>query len=120
MRVLAQQQARAGDDGGRRRVERCHQPGDLLAAHRIDVEPGLCRVGAEIGILHKCEGQAKCGSCHIFVQEGRKGLSKIAREENEKLDSIVGVGSKSRLACQAKVLGTENITIELLGFGSGL
>lgn len=71
-------------------------------------------------ITHKCEGQAQCGSCHIFVQEGRKGLSKIAREENEKLDSIVGVGSKSRLACQAKILGTENIKVELLGFGSGL
>ena len=77
-------------------------------------------LGAEIGILHKCEGQAKCGSCHIFVQEGRKGLSKTAREENERLDSIVGVGSKSRLACPAKVLGTENITIELLGFSSGI
>lgn len=77
-------------------------------------------LGAEIGIQHKCEGQAKCGSCHIFVQEGRKGISKIARAENEKLDAIVGVGSKSRLACQATVLGTENIKIELLGFGSGL
>ena len=77
-------------------------------------------LGAEIAIPHKCEGQAKCGSCHIFVQEGRKGLSKVAREENEKLDGIVGVGSKSRLACQAKVLGTENVTIDLLGFGSGL
>jgi 2Fe-2S ferredoxin len=54
------------------------------------------------------------------VQEGRKGLSKIAREENERLDTIVGIGSKSRLACQAKVLGTENITIELLSFGSGV
>lgn len=77
-------------------------------------------LGANIEIPHKCEGNAKCGSCHIFVHEGRKGLSKIAREENERLDSIVGVGSKSRLACQAKVLGTENIKIELLGFGSGL
>ncbi len=77
-------------------------------------------LGAEIGIPHKCEGQAKCGSCHIYVQEGRKGLSKIAREENEKLDAIVGVSSKSRLACQTKVLGTENVKIELLGFGSGL
>lgn len=75
---------------------------------------------AEEAIAHKCEGQAQCGSCHIFVQEGRKGISKVAREENEKLDSIVGVGSKSRLACQAKVLGTENIKIELLGFGSGM
>ncbi|HZR73767.1 2Fe-2S iron-sulfur cluster-binding protein [Bradyrhizobium sp.] len=96
----------------------------LPAGKTIEVGEGTtilaALLGAEIGILHKCEGQAKCGSCHIFVQEGRKGLSKIAREENEKLDSIVGVSSKSRLACQAKVLGTENITIELLGFGSGL
>ena len=77
-------------------------------------------LGAEMEIPHKCEGKAKCGSCHIFVQEGRKGLSKIAREENERLDAIVGVGSKSRLACQSVVLGTENIKIELLGFGSGI
>ena len=43
-------------------------------------------------------------------------MSKIGREENEKLDSIVGVGSKSRLACQATVLGTEDITLEVLSF----
>lgn len=57
---------------------------------------------------------------HIFVHEGRKGVSKITREENEKLDAIVGVGSKSRLACFATILGTENVKVELLGFGSGL
>lgn len=76
-------------------------------------------LSADVALTHKCEGKASCGTCHIFVHEGRKGLSKVAREENEKLDSIVGVGSKSRLACQAKVLGTENVKIELLGFGSG-
>ncbi len=57
---------------------------------------------------------------HLFVHEGRKGLSKVSREENEKLDAIVGVGSKSRLACYATVLGTEDIKVELLGFSSGL
>lgn len=77
-------------------------------------------LAAEESLSHNCEGKAACGTCHIFVHEGRKGLSKIAREENEKLDTIVGVGSKSRLACQAKVLGTENIKVELLGFGSGM
>lgn len=77
-------------------------------------------LGAEMEIPHKCDGQAKCGSCHIYVQEGKKGISKIAREENERLDTIVGIGSKSRLACQAKVLGTENVTVELLSFGSGV
>lgn len=64
---------------------------------------------------HKCEGKAECGSCHIFVTAGRKTLSKIQRAENEKLDSIVGVSSNSRLACQAKI-GSEDITVELLGF----
>lgn len=68
-------------------------------------------------IQHKCDGKAQCGSCHIYVQEGRKSVSKIQRTENEKLDSIVGVGSKSRLACQV-MLGNENISIELLGFSS--
>jgi ferredoxin, 2Fe-2S len=76
-------------------------------------------LGAEMDIQHKCDGNAKCGSCHIYVQEGRKGVSKIARAENERLDTIVGIGSKSRLACQATVLGTEDIKIELLSFGSG-
>lgn len=75
-------------------------------------------LSADETLSHKCDGNASCGTCHIFLLEGRKGVSKIAREENEKLDAIVGVGSKSRLACQAKVLGTENIKIELLGFDS--
>lgn len=69
-------------------------------------------------ITHKCDGQAQCGSCHIYIQEGRKSVSKIQKPEHEKLDSIIGVGSKSRLACQV-LLGNENISIELLGFSSG-
>lgn len=67
-------------------------------------------------IQHNCDGKATCGTCHIFLLEGRKGVTKIGREENERLDSIVGVGSKSRLACQATVLGTEDITLEVLSF----
>lgn len=66
-------------------------------------------------IPHKCDSKAECGSCHLFVQEGRKSLSKIQRSENDKLDTLVGVGSKSRLACQA-VLGDEPVTVELLTF----
>lgn len=60
---------------------------------------------------HKCSD-----ACHIFVLEGRKGLSRITPEENSRLDTIVGVGSKSRLACQATVLGTEDVTVEILSF----
>jgi 2Fe-2S ferredoxin len=64
-------------------------------------------------IVSKCGGEAKCDACHVFVTVGRKSLSKIQRNENEKLDGIVGVSSNSRLACQA-VLGEEAITVELL------
>ena len=39
--------------------------------------------------------------------------------ENAKLDSIIGVSGKSRLACQATLLGTEPVTVELLGALSG-
>jgi 2Fe-2S ferredoxin len=76
-------------------------------------------LASSTAILHKCNGKAECGSCHIYVHEGRKALSKIGSAENAKLDSIVGVGSKSRLACQARI-GAESVTIELLGFSSGL
>jgi len=64
---------------------------------------------------HKCGGEAKCGACHVYVPEGRKTLTKIQRLENEKLDTIVGVATPSRLACQARI-GTENITVEILSF----
>ena len=66
-------------------------------------------------IISKCGGQAKCGACHIFVLEGRKGVSKMTKLENEKLDTIVGVGSKSRLACQTR-FGSEPVTVEVLSF----
>ncbi|OIQ86313.1 2Fe-2S ferredoxin [mine drainage metagenome] len=69
-------------------------------------------LAAGASVAHKCEGKAECGSCHIFVTEGRKSLSKPQRLENEKLDATVGVGSKSRLACQA-ILGEEDVTIEI-------
>jgi len=67
-------------------------------------------------LLDRQKGDKDGSYSHIFVQEGRKGLSKTTREENEKLDAIVGVGSKSRLASHVTVLGTENVTVELLGF----
>jgi len=47
--------------------------------------------------------------------EGRKSVSKMTPLENERLDSIVGVGSKSRLACQVR-FGAENVTVEVLSF----
>jgi ferredoxin, 2Fe-2S len=65
-------------------------------------------------LVSKCGGEAQCGACHLSVTEGRKGVTKLTPAENAKLDTIVGVGSKSRLACQVTLLGTEPVTVELL------
>jgi 2Fe-2S ferredoxin len=70
-------------------------------------------------LVTKCGGKASCGGCHIFLTGGRKGISKMTPEENAKLDTIVGIGSKSRLACQMTILGTEPVSVELLGALSG-
>lgn len=94
-------------------------PDGLIA----DVEPGTnllkALIDAGAKLASKCGGEAKCGACHLFVVEGRKGLTKLTPAENAKLDTIVGVGSKSRLACQATITGTEPVTVELLGALSG-
>jgi ferredoxin, 2Fe-2S len=95
----------------------------LPTGNTIEVIAGSSILQALLGvgenIPHKCDSKADCGSCHIFVHDGRKTVSRMQRAENERLDTIVGIGSKSRLACQT-IIGTENITIELLGFSSGL
>ncbi len=70
-------------------------------------------------IASKCGGKASCGACHVFLVEGRKGVNRLTPDENAKLDTIVGIGSKSRLACQMTLLGTEPVTVELLGALSG-
>jgi 2Fe-2S ferredoxin len=75
-------------------------------------------VAAGEKLVSQCGGEARCGACHVFVTEGRKSVSKMTPIENGKLDTIVGVGSKSRLACQV-LMGAEPVTVELLGALSG-
>lgn len=70
-------------------------------------------------LVSKCGGNASCGGCHLFLTGGRKGVSKMTPAENAKLDTLIGIGSKSRLACQITSLGTEPVTVELLGALSG-
>ena len=82
----------------------------LQAAAGSSILAALLAGGEDIA--HKCEGKAECGSCHIFVLEGRKSLSRIQPVENAKLDAMVGVGSKSRLACQT-IIGEEDVAIEI-------
>jgi len=95
------------------------QPAGLVA----DIVAGSNLLQAIIAaggkLASQCGGEAQCGACHVFVTEGRKGLSRTTPAENAKLDTLVGVSGKSRLACQATLLGSEAVTVELLGALSG-
>lgn len=86
----------------------------------VQVSEGMTILAALLSagekVTHKCDGKAACGECHVFVLEGRKGVSRISADENSKLDMMVGIGSKSRLACQATLLGTEDVVVEVLSF----
>lgn len=91
----------------------------LPAGITTEAAPGTTLLAAlkaaGAAIMSKCGGKGECSACHLYVQEGRKSLSKIQKAENELLDAMVGVSSKSRLACQA-TLGEEPVTVELLSF----
>jgi 2Fe-2S ferredoxin len=91
----------------------------LPAGTTVEVAEGItileALLAAEQKVPSKCGGEAKCGACHVYVTEGRKSVSKMQRAENERLDTIIGIGSRSRLACQTKI-GSENVTVELLTF----
>ncbi len=89
----------------------------MPAGTSYEAESGITLLEAlsRNGVMtHQCDngGKVCLNQCHVSVLEGRKSLSKVQRTENERLDQIVGVGSKSRLACQA-VLGEEAVTVEL-------
>jgi ferredoxin, 2Fe-2S len=94
----------------------------LPSGQTFDAAPGTTLlqaiVAAAVPIDIKCGGNAGCGACHVFVHEGRKSVSRLTPAENAKLDTLVGVGSKSRLACQV-VLGQEPVTVEVPGALSG-
>lgn len=62
-----------------------------------------------------CGGEGGCEASHVFIHEGKKSLSKTEKTEHGRLDAMIGVGSKSRLACQAK-MGKEDVTVEIISF----
>lgn len=60
-----------------------------------------------------CGGRARCAVCLVQVLRGGRGLSKVQKEERDRLAKITGKAAHSRLSCQA-VLAGHRVTIELL------
>ena len=77
------------------------KPGSLLdiaLAHGIELE-------------HNCGGSCACTTCHVIVREGEGNLSGMEEDEEDRLDTAVGLTIRSRLGCQAVVKG--DVTVEI-------
>jgi 2Fe-2S ferredoxin len=65
-----------------------------------------------IHLEHNCGGSCACTTCHVIVREGETNLTEIAEDEEDRLDTAVGLTIRSRLGCQAVVRG--DVVVEIL------
>jgi ferredoxin len=66
----------------------------------------------EMKVLQACGGQARCATCHVYIQEGMDLLSPICPQERLTLSFIATCRPSSRLACQARVLA-DGVVVEV-------
>ncbi|MCU0727657.1 MAG: 2Fe-2S iron-sulfur cluster-binding protein [Planctomycetes bacterium] len=58
-----------------------------------------------IHIEHACGGFCACSTCHVIVEEGMAALSDKQDDEEDRLDTAVGLTLRSRLSCQCELRG---------------
>lgn len=64
-----------------------------------------------VPMQHACGGFCACATCQIELKSGDTALSPMEDMEKERLDSSYGTTLRSRLGCQAKLLG--DVTVEI-------
>ncbi len=80
---------------------------DLATAHDIDID-------------HACGGVCACSTCHVVIREGFDSCGEAEESEEDMLDKAPGVGSRSRLACQARPNGSANLVVEIPSWNRNL
>ena len=65
-----------------------------------------------IRMEHNCGGNCACTTCHVILKEEAENLSPIESDEEDRLDTAVGLTLRSRLGCQAIVQG--DVVVEIV------
>jgi len=66
----------------------------------------------DLKVLMACGGKGLCSTCHVYIKDGMDRLTSPTDREERTLGMITGANPRSRLACQARVLG-EGVVVEL-------
>jgi len=74
----------------------------------IDAKPGVSlmqniRDGGFDELQALCGGCCSCATCHVYIDPGFAGLSKMSEDENDLLDTSDHRNTQSRLSCQVPV-----------------
>jgi 2Fe-2S ferredoxin len=85
----------------------------------VEIRPGqtILQAAKQAGAPEgdRCGGVCACSTCHVYVTKGFSALSEIEDEEFDILDKAFDVRSTSRLGCQAKLEGDEDLEVEISG-----
>ena len=65
----------------------------------------------DISIQHACGGFCACTTCHCEVLAGSSNLEVADNDEIERLEVMEERTEKSRLGCQAKVIGDVTVRV---------
>ena len=80
-----------------------------LKDHKVDVSESESLLEIlereNVNVKKICGGRGLCATCHIYVVNGKKGLSLPTDREKMTLSILTGAQENSRLACQCKVVG---------------
>jgi ferredoxin, 2Fe-2S len=73
--------------------------------HELDPKVGTALMfqlrPLKVGVIGLCNGNAACGTCHVYVEGDRMAdLSEIDEFEEEMLAEVTNRQDNSRLACQ--------------------
>jgi 2Fe-2S ferredoxin len=81
----------------------------------VDEDTSILEAAEEVGALvgSSCGGQCACSTCHVYIVEGEDSLTEMQDNEDDRMDMAFDVRPESRLGCQARLVGTEDIVVQI-------
>lgn len=94
-----------------------NKAGDVVAEWQGEPGLSLMEVAQEAGldIEGTCEGNMACATCHLIIEEQFfSQLSPPSEEEEDMLDFVQYLSSRSRLSCQIKITEDKDGLVAIL------